>query len=216
MASTNRRRALEALAPTDPNPVTITPVTIDEQIARRWLPAPSGSAIDGVVAKHATSTYQSGRRAMVKVKTERTMDCVVAGARTYDDGRVASLLLGLYDGAVLRHIGVASSLGKPLRAQLRADLEPFMIELTTHPWAKGFALEGGPMGRLKGAAGRWTPDLPLDWIPLAPVRVCEVAYDQVDGFRLRHPARFRRWRPDRDPESCTVAQLAEAHALESR
>jgi ATP-dependent DNA ligase len=151
---------------------------------------------------------------MVKVKAERTMDCVVAGARTFDEGDVASLLLGLYDDGVLRHVGVASSMGKALRVQLREDLEGLVVDLWTHPWAKGFALEGGPMGRLKGAAGRWTPDLPLDWIPLAPVRVCEVRYDQVDGARLRHPARFQRWRPDRDPHSCTVEQLVDARTVE--
>jgi ATP-dependent DNA ligase len=211
-----RRRALEAVAPVESTRISVTPIARDEQTARHWLPAPPGSGIDGVVAKDGASTYESGRRVMVKVKTERTMDCVVAGARTFDDGGVASLLLGLYDRGVLRHVGVASSMGKSLRAQVRGDLEPYMTELATHPWSEGFALEGGPMGRLKGAAGRWTPDLPLDWIPLAPVRVCEVAYDQVDGSRLRHPARFRRWRPDRDPESCTVEQLVEARAVEPR
>jgi ATP-dependent DNA ligase len=68
---------------------------------------------------------------------------------------------------------------------------------------------GAPMGRLAGAAGRWSPDeMPLDWVPLDPRRVCEVAYEQVDAGRFRHPARFRRWRPDRDPRSCTLEQLA--------
>jgi len=71
----------------------------------------------------------------------------------------------------------------------------------------GFLVEGGPMGRLPGAAGRWTPELELDWTPLAPQRVCEVAYDQLDDRRLRHPARFRRWRPDRDARSCRLDQL---------
>jgi ATP-dependent DNA ligase len=211
-----RRHTLEALASKEPTRVTVTPLTRDPVTAQHWLEAPPGSGIDGVVAKHAESTYEPGRRAMVKVKAERTMDCVVAGARTFDDGGVASLLLGLYDRGVLRHVGVASSMGKSLRAQLRRDLEPFATDLATHPWARGFALEGGPMGRLKGAAGRWTPDLPLDWVPIAPVRVCEVAYDQVDGHRLRHPARFRRWRPDRDPESCTVEQLVDARAVGPR
>jgi ATP-dependent DNA ligase len=208
-----RRAALAALAPHDAARVTVTPITRDRRDAQRWLEAPAGSGVDGVVAKHAQSIYEAGRRTMVKVKAERTMDCVVAGARTFDDGDVASLLLGLYDDDVLRHVGVASGMGKALRAQLRRDLEPLVTDLATHPWAHGFALEGGPMGRLKGAAGRWTPDLPLDWIPLAPVLVCEVAFDQVDGYRLRHPARFRRWRPDRDAESCTLEQLDDARRV---
>lgn len=66
------------------------------------------------------------------------------------------------------------------------------------------------MGRLKGAAGAWDPrTMTQDWAPVRPVLVCEVAYDQVDAMmRWRHPARFRRWRPDRDPGSCTFDQVA--------
>jgi ATP-dependent DNA ligase len=48
----------------------------------------------------------------------------------------------------------------------------------------------------------------LDWVPLAPERVVEVTYDQLDGLRFRHPARVARWRPDRDPRSCGIEQLA--------
>jgi ATP-dependent DNA ligase len=84
---------------------------------------------------------------------------------------------------------------------------PRIVPLAGHPWEHGFALEGGPMGRLKGAAGRWTPDLPLDWVPVAPELVCEVAFDQVDARRFRHPARWRRWRPDRAAHSCRIEQL---------
>jgi ATP-dependent DNA ligase len=64
------------------------------------------------------------------------------------------------------------------------------------------------MGRLAGAAGRWTPEMELDWVPLAPERVLEVSYTQVDGHRLRHAAKFVRWRPDREPGSCGLHQLA--------
>jgi ATP-dependent DNA ligase len=63
------------------------------------------------------------------------------------------------------------------------------------------------MGRLKGAAGRWAPGMVMDWVPLAPERVAEVGYTQLDGRRLRHPARFVRWRPDREPASCRLEQL---------
>jgi ATP-dependent DNA ligase len=80
--------------------------------------------------------------------------------------------------------------------------------LAGHPWERGFLLEGSPVGRLKGAAGRWAPgEMSLDWIPVAPSRVAEVSYDHIEGRRLRHPARFRRWRPDRDPASCRFDQL---------
>jgi ATP-dependent DNA ligase len=95
---------------------------------------------------------------------------------------------------------------------LLAELRPHVVALEGHPWERGFLLEGGPTGRLKGAAGRWSPDMPQDWVPLAPACVCEVAYDHLDGTRLRHPARFRRWRPDRTPLSCRLDQLTAAAA----
>jgi ATP-dependent DNA ligase len=94
-----------------------------------------------------------------------------------------------------------------VRRELFDALRVDVVPLAGHPWADGFLVEGGPTGRLLGAAGRWTPDLALDWVPLRPERVCEVAHDQVDGGRFRNPARFVRWRPDRDPRSCTVDQL---------
>jgi hypothetical protein len=87
------------------------------------------------------------------------------------------------------------------------------VPIEGHPWEHGFLTGGGATGRLAGSAGRWLPgEMPLDWVPLAPERVCEVSFDQVDNARLRHPARFRRWRPDRVPESCRLDQLAAAPA----
>jgi ATP-dependent DNA ligase len=146
---------------------------------------------------------------MVKVKTERTADCVVAGFRWHlDRPAVASLLLGLYDEeGELRHVGVVSSLREEHRRELGEELLPLAVRLDAHPWAHGFLLAGGPTGRLAGAAGRWTPEMDHDWVPLIPERVCEVAYDQLDGPRFRHAARFVRWRPDRDARSCTLDQL---------
>jgi ATP-dependent DNA ligase len=126
---------------------------------------------------------------------------------------VASLLLGLYDqGNRLRHVGVVSSFPRARRVALHAALQPYLTSLAGHPWEQGFGIEGGPVGRLKGAAGRWTPDLTQDWLPVRPGLVCEVAYDQLDGLRWRHPARFKRWRPDREPSSCRIEQLTEAAA----
>lgn len=135
-------------------------------MARGWLDAPPGAGIDGVVAKRPDLAYAPGRRAMVKVKRERTADCVVAGLRAFADGEpaVASLLLGLRDDAgALVHVGVASSFPQGDRRALLAAL--------------------------------------------APERVAEVASDRLDGLRFRHPARFVRWRPDRDPSSCGLDQL---------
>ncbi len=209
-----RRRSLTELLAGVPSPIILTPATADRGVAAQWLERFTGGGIDGVVAKEEQSPYEAGRRstAWLKVKLEKTADCVVAGFRLMtEEAAVASLLLGLFDSAgELRHVGVASSFRMPQRRQLLADLRPYLTSLAGHPWERGFALEGGPIGRLKGSAGAWDPaTMELDWVPLWPALVCEVAYDQLDAHgRWRHPARFRRWRPDRTPASCTFDQLA--------
>jgi ATP-dependent DNA ligase len=201
-----RRRLLEQLLAAVSPPLALTEMTDDERRAAAWLAARNG--IDGVVAKHRDLRYEAGARAMVKVKRERTADCVVAGFRWLVDRPLpSSLLLGLYDGGVLRHIGIASSFPQARRRRLLEEISPYVTDLAGHPWEHGFLLAGGPAGKLPGAAGRWTPAMTQDWVPLAPELVCEVAFDQVDGYRLRHPARFRRWRPDLEPRACLLAQL---------
>jgi ATP-dependent DNA ligase len=187
-----------------------TTITADPRVAEEWLQRFQGSGIDGVVAKHPSLTYQPGRRAMIKVKKEHTADCVLGGLRLAADCRsVASLLLGLYDGQTLRHVGVASSFPAARRRELFAHLLPFACALSCHPWEQGFNLGHSPLGRLAGSAGRWDPrEMTQDWVPLRPELVCEVAYDQLDAGRFRHPARFVRWRPDREPRSCGFEQLA--------
>jgi ATP-dependent DNA ligase len=205
-----RRAILEEVLGAGKSAVVATPMTRDVGLARDWLRKFQGRGIDGVVAKHATLTYQPGRRAMVKVKDEHTADCVLAGFRVaLDQPVVASLLLGLYDGEVLRHVGVSSSFPAHRRRELFEELLPFTCSLRGHPWEQGFNLGHSPVGRLAGSAGRWDPaEMEQDWVPLRPERVCEVAYDQLDGQRFRHPARFVRFRPDRDPLSCGFDQLA--------
>jgi ATP-dependent DNA ligase len=208
-----RRGALERVLGEGRGRVEITPSTTDPQVAERWLRRVSGPGIDGVVAKPLHSPYTPGARALIKVKRERTADCVVAGLRAHGgEPVVGSLLLGLYDDAGrLVHVGVASSFPRARRRELLEELRGLAIPLEEHPWRDGMLLGGGPMGRLKGAAGRWDPKtMPLDWVPLRPERVAEVAYEQVDAYRFRHPARFRRWRPDRDPRSCRLEQLDES------
>ena len=207
------RRALLSELVGEPRPaVRVTPATQDRDRAARWLAA-TGNGIDGVMAKPADLRYKPGARAMLKVKPDRTADCVVAGFRPYfDRPLLSSLLLGLYDDdGELRHIGIVQSFTQKRRRELLDELMPRRVPLAGHPWEHGFLLGGGATGRLAGAAGRWTPgEMALDWVPLPPERVVEVAYDQVDHERLRHPARFHRWRPDREPRSCTLDQLASA------
>jgi ATP-dependent DNA ligase len=205
----DRRRALAELLRSARPPLYLTPATDDPVRAAAWLTRFHGAGVDGVVAKHPDQPYRPGRRELIKVKRERTADCVVAGFRWLVDRPLpSSLLLGLYGDAGLRHVGIASAFAERQRHELLELLRPFVVPLAGHPWEHGFLLAGGATGRLRGAAGRWSPEeMELDWTPVAPELVCEVAYDQVDDCRFRHPARFRRWRPDRDARSCTLEQL---------
>lgn len=207
-----RRARLEALMRDAPTDLFATPQTADPGVAAEWLASFTGNGVDGVVAKDPASPYVPGARRMIKVKRERTADCVVAGVRllSLDPPTIGSLLLGLYDehGALV-HLGVASQLTKERRLSFAAELLPLATKLEGHPWERGFGLEASPLGRLSGSAGRWSPDeMERDWIPVRPTRVCEVAYDILDGHRLRFPARFVRWREDRDASSCTFEQLS--------
>jgi ATP-dependent DNA ligase len=208
-----RRARLEQLFEGVPAPLVLTPVTGDSQTATQWLRG--GRGIDGVVAKDPGGVYREGERGLVKVKQERTADCVVAGFRLFEDRPLpSSLLLGVYDDSgSLRHVGLASSFAEAERPRLLDVVSPLAIPLDQHPWRDGFLLHGSPMGRMAGAAARWTPDMRLDWIPLEPTLVCEVAYDHLDVDRFRHPGRFRRFRPDRDARSCTFAQFNDAEVV---
>jgi ATP-dependent DNA ligase len=191
-------------------PLALTPLTDDPRKAATWLEDTERHGIDGVVAKHKGSPYRPGRRGWIKVKPQRTVDCVVGGFRpTLDAKGVASLLLGVYQDGALVHVGVVSQLKAQQREEMLRELVPLAVRLAGHPWEGGFNLGRSPMGRLPGSAGRWIAgEMTLDWVPLTPARVCEVTYDKLDdGIRFRHPAKFVRWRPDKDARSCTQDQL---------
>jgi len=206
-----RRRLASLLAVPGPERIALTPATRDADEASRWFD-PSTPGIDGVVAKPDDLRYEPGRRSMIKVKLDRTADCVLAGWRPLPGGAVSSLLLGLYDeAAALHHVGVVTQLPTAERIALARDFAAIEIPLDEHPWRAGFLIGASPLGRLKGSAARWTPDMEHDWVPVRPERVVEVGYDQVDGDRFRHPARFRRWRPDRTAESCRLDQITTGH-----
>ena len=203
----DRRIALERLLPEVDGLITVTPSTRDPHEALQWLDRPN-SGIDGVVAKPDDLPYEAGRRSMIKVKRLRTADCVVAGVRATRAHGVTSLLLGLYDEAnALRHVGSVTQLRAADRRAFLAELRPLAIPLDQHPWRDGFTIGASPLGRLPGSAARWTPDMEHDWLPLRPERVIEVGFDQVDGGRFRHPARFLRWRADRVARGCMIDQI---------
>lgn len=210
-----RRRLLAELLGNARAPLYLTPATDDVDRAQQWLDRFHGGGTDGVVAKRRDLVYEPGARTMVKVKRERTADCVVAGVRWLLDRPLPrSLLLGLYDATgALHHVGVSTAFTEERRRQLLDELAPHVTTLEGHPWEHGFLLAGSPMGKLPGAAGRWSPDeMTQDWTPIEPRLVCEVAYDHADGYRFRHPARFRHWRPDLDPRECALEQLEVAAA----
>jgi ATP-dependent DNA ligase len=204
-----RRRRLESLLGDASEPLFLTPTTRDRAVAGSWLEHFRGAGVDGVVAKAATLRYAPGKRVMVKIKHERTADCVVAGYRPFPGVRaVSSLLLGLYDpSGDLRHVGVVTGFPRAERVRLIGQLSPYAMPLDEHPWRDGFLIGASPLGRLLGSAARWLPGMDLDWVPLRPELVAEVGFDQIDVDRMRHPARFRRWRPDREARSCTIDQI---------
>ncbi|MEV5436960.1 ATP-dependent DNA ligase [Streptomyces sp. NPDC052682] len=208
------RRHLLGIALSDVTaPVHLAPATTEVEVAEEWFEQYEGAGLDGVVAKPLDLRYLPDERAMYKIKHERTADVVVAGYRLHKTGPVVgSLLLGLYDDrGTLQHVGVCAAFSMKRRAQLVEELEPLrMDDVRGHPWAAWSDEAAHETARLPGAPSRWSAKKDLSWVPLRPERVAEVAYDHMEnGQRFRHTAQFRRWRPDRTPESCTYEQLQE-------
>ncbi|WP_435282641.1 ATP-dependent DNA ligase [Streptomyces koelreuteriae] len=210
---TDRRERLAGELAGVTAPVYLAPATTDIEVARQWFEQYEGAGLDGVIAKPLTVPYRPDVRAMFKIKHERTADVVVAGYRLHKSGPVVgSLLLGLYDDrGTLQHVGVSAAFPMKRRAELVEELEPLRLDdAQGHPWAAWSDEAAHEKARLPGAPSRWSGRKDLSWVPLRPERVAEVAYDHMEnGQRFRHTARFRRWRPDRTPESCTYAQLQE-------
>jgi ATP-dependent DNA ligase len=178
-------------------------VTRDREVAIGWLKEYRGTGLDGIVAKRVEGVYKPGERAMIKVKEQRTADCVVGGFRWGNDGkRVGSLLLGVYRGKTLEYVGHTSGFDDSERKDLLKMLEPLR---------GGTSFEGG---RAPGGQSRWSQGRELEWEPLRPELVCEVAFDRLENDRFRHGVGFVRWRPDKSPASCTLAQLKAEASVE--
>ena len=205
-----RRRVLDELLGSSRWPVVVTPATQDHATAVDWFHRFEGAGLDGIVAKRLDGRYQPGERTMVKVKHHRTAECVVAGYRIHKDGKgVGSLLLGLFDAAGhLNHVGVAAAFTAAARARLVAELEPLTHRaLLDHPWSEWASPEAHESGRLPGAPSRWNANKDLSFTALRPERVVEVTFGQLQSGRFRHGVQLIRWRPDREPSSCTYDQL---------
>ncbi len=218
-----RRARLESeLADVQP-PIFLTRTTTDPVEAEDWFHRFEGAGLDGVVAKPLGATYQPNARTMLKIKHERTADVVLAGYRphktsTADTPLVGSLLLGLYDGeGRLQHIGVSASFTAKRRAELVEELAPLVADdLSEHPWGGWSEWAIANPDRVPGTQSRWSAGKDLSFVPLRPERVLEVGYDHMEGSRFRHTAQFKRWRTDRDPESCGYEQLDEAVSYDLR
>jgi len=217
-----RRERLEQVLARAAPPVHLSPATSDRALAEDWFKRFEGAGLDGVMAKRLDEPYRPGERTMIKVKHTRTADCVVAGFRWHKNGKgtmVGSLLLGLYDDdGTLHHVGVTAAFTNAVRNQLVEEMAPLREDaLNGHPW-RDWAdahVEANAKGqRLPGAGSRWNRGKDLSWEPLRPERVCEVAYDHMQGDRFRHAAHFVRWRPDKPLSACRYDQLEVTPAYE--
>jgi ATP-dependent DNA ligase len=209
-----RRAALEqALAGLD-GPCYLTRTTTDPARAEDWFHQFEGAGLDGVVAKPLTAPYAENARTMLKIKHERTADVVVAGYREHKTSTperplLGSLLLGLFQDGELQHVGVSASFTEARRAELIEQLQPLVVPIEDHPWGRWAEFLTANPDRVPGTQSRWSQGKDLSFTPLRPDLVIEVAYDHMEGRRFRHTAQFRRWRTDRDPESCGYDQLDE-------
>jgi ATP-dependent DNA ligase len=196
---TERRAALEAFVAAEVPAslrIKLSPATTKMVTVKRWFRS-VGGGLDGVIAKRLDLPYQTGTRdGMVKMKSMRTAECVVGGFRYASKGKlVGSLLLGLYDdGGLLHHVGFTSNIPNDAKPAVTKQLE----ELVKPP---GFT------GQAPGGPSRWSTARSAEWQPLAPKLVVEVQYDHFSGGRFRHGTSFLRWRPDKPPSRCTIAQV---------
>jgi ATP-dependent DNA ligase len=209
-----RRAALEEALGGLTGPCYLTRTTTDPAQAEEWFTQFEGAGLDGVVAKPLGATYEENARTMLKIKHERTADVVVAGYREHKTSTperplLGSLLLGLYADGELQHIGVSASFTEARRAELIEELQPLACDIADHPWGRWQEFLTANPDRVPGTQSRWSAGKDLSFTPLRPERVLEVKYDHMEGRRFRHTAQFKRWRPDRDPESCGYEQLEE-------
>ena len=201
-----RRKRLEKLLKGAKPPIFLTPYTRDLKTAQEWFEKFEGAGLDGVIAKSWDGPYVPGKRFWVKVKHQRTADCVVIGWRkTADGSTLGALLLGLYDKkGNIHYVGHTSSFNAAERKELIAKLKPLETEIPEEEWRVN-------PGRMPGGLSRWSRGKDTEWVAVKPVLVCEVTYDKLEaGERFRHATGFLRWRTDKPPKKCGFDQIASA------
>ncbi len=200
-----RRIELTGLLCGVPSPVHVTRATDDAALARRWLEEFEGAGLDGVVAKPLAQPYAPGARTMIKIKHSRTAEVVAIGYRVHRSGTgVGALLLGMYspEGALV-NVGAVAAWSDARRRELIDELAPLVVRD-----------EHGDAVSAETERSRFSAGKDVSFIPLRPERVLEVNYDQLEKRRFRHTVQFARWRPDREPASCTFDQLDAVHAYD--
>ncbi|MGH8944518.1 MAG: ATP-dependent DNA ligase [Acidimicrobiia bacterium] len=193
-----RRQRLVDLDASLGAPWHLTPQTTEEATAKQWFHEFESAGCDGIIAKKDSLSYQSGKRAMIKIKHRRTVDVVVGGFREHKDGgKIGSLLLGLFNERGEFHfIGHCSGFPDADRVQI---YQRFLELQADDSFDEAARAPGGP--------SRWSGGKDHTWVPVQPGVVVEVSYDQLEGDRFRHASRFHRWRPDKEPGDCTMEQL---------
>jgi DNA ligase D-like protein (predicted ligase) len=207
-----RRKRLERLLKGVGQPIFLTPYTREHKTAESWFERFEGAGLDGVIAKSWDGGYVPGKRLWVKIKHQRTADCVVIGWRRSNDGAsLGSLLLGLYDDSgTIHYVGHTSSFSAAERKELIARLKPLQTEIPESEW------KANP-GRMPGGPSRWSRGKETEWVAVRPELVCEVSYDKLEaGERFRHATRFLRWRTDKPPRACDFDQIASAAEFDVR
>jgi ATP-dependent DNA ligase len=207
-----RRKRLEKLMKGAKSPIFLTPYTRDAKTAEQWFEKFEGAGLDGVIAKSWTGAYVPGKRLWVKIKHQRTADCVVIGWRKTSDGStLGALLLGLYDKkGTLHYVGHTSSFNAAERKELIAKLEPLQTEIPEEQW------RANP-SRMPGGLSRWSRGKDTEWVAVEPKLVCEVTYDKLEaGERFRHATGLLRWRTDKPPKKCTFDQITSAAQFDVR
>ena len=214
-----RRRLLLETVTADPL-IHLGPSTDDVALAATWFDRFEGAGLDGIVAKRLDGPYTPGERTMIRVKPPAHRGLRGCRLRWHKDGNgIGSLLLGLYDGdGALHHVGASRQLHGAGSPQLVGELEPMRAGALDDHSVEGVRADAmahaTSQGRMPGSPSRWNAQKDMSWEPLRVERVCEVTFTQLTNGRFRHNAQFVRWRPDREPRSCTYDQLEVAEAVE--
>ncbi|MBW3591136.1 MAG: non-homologous end-joining DNA ligase [Actinobacteria bacterium] len=146
--------------------------------------------LEGVVAKRSASHYVPGKRTRdwLKIKTVYDLDCVVCGYTAGNNSRsssVGALLLGVYEGTELRHVGsVGTGFDESTLAALRRRLDSLRKD--------------------KGPFRETVPVRGVRWVE--PLLVCKVEYRELTAAKKLRAPSFKGLRDDKRPQECRLPE----------